>query len=174
MAASPSREDALAVLEQGEAEMRSLLARLSEPQLIRPATIGGGDWSAKDLIGHIAFWEEIALVTLEAWLRGMRPPIAETFAPGGVDELNAWNQERKHDWSLERVRSDSEATHGRLISGIERMTDRDWALARPFEGDEPDELGTELGGVLGAPGKPFGHVSAHLPDLSAYVAQASS
>jgi hypothetical protein len=172
--AQPWREDALAVLEQGQNDMRSLLARLSEPQLTDPATIGGGDWSAKDLIGHIAFWEEIALVTLEAWLRGERPPIAETFTPGNTDQLNAWNQERKRAWLLERVRSDSEATHRRLISEIERMSDRDWALHRPFDGDEPEDLGTELGGVLGAPGKPFGHAFAHLPDLSAYVEQVAS
>ena len=172
--ASIGREEALATLADGQAELAQLLARLTDEQMTQPATIGGGDWSAKDLIGHTAFVEEIALATLEAWLRGERPPIAETFTPGNTDQQNAWNQERKRAWPVERIRSDSEATHRRLISEIERMTDRDWTLHRPFEGDELEDLGTELGEVLGAPGKPFGHAFAHLPDLSDYVGQVAS
>jgi hypothetical protein len=167
--ASVGREEALATLTDGQAELAQLFARLTDEQMTQPATIGGGDWSAKDLLGHIALCEEIALVTMEAWLRGQRPPIEETFTTRDTDEQNAWNQERKRAWPVERIRSDSEATHRRLISEIERMTDRDWTLHRPFEGDELEDLGTELGEVLGAPGKPFGHAFAHLPDLSDYV-----
>jgi hypothetical protein len=172
--APPTRDDALAFLEQGQGEMQSLLARLSESQLIEPSTIGGGDWSAKDLIGHIALWEEIALVTMEAWLRGKRPPIEETFTVRGTDDLNAWNQDRKRTWPLERVWADSEGTHRRLVSAIANMTDDDWASPKTFEGDQREDLRTELGGVLGAPNKPFGHVYAHLPDLTAYVEQVAS
>jgi hypothetical protein len=166
--ATPSREDALATLAEGQAQLERLFGRLTEEQMMRPATIGGGDWSAKDLMGHIALWEEIALVTIDAWLKGQRPPIEETFTVGDTDGLNEWNQERKRDWPLERVRADSEATHRRLISAIEDMSDDDWESPKAFEGDEED-LRAELGGVLGAPQRPFGHAFAHLPDLEPYV-----
>jgi len=167
--AALSRDEALSILQDGQARLLSLYARLSDDELTRPSTIGGGDWSAKDLMGHVAFVEEIALVTAEAWLRGERPPIAQTFTPGDTDAQNAWNQERKGAWPLDRVREDSEATHGRLVSTIEAMTEQEWASPRPFEGDGREELRVELGEVLGAPNRPFGHAFAHLPDLEAYV-----
>ena len=60
------RQEALATLAEGDAALGALFAQLSSDQLIEPATIGGGDWSAKDLLGHIAFWEELAAQTLAA------------------------------------------------------------------------------------------------------------
>jgi len=166
---APSREEALTILEDGQGQLQALFSRLSDDELTRPSTIGGGDWSAKDLLGHVAFVEEIALVTAEAWLRGERPPIAQTFTAGDTDAQNAWNQERKGAWPLDRVREDSDAKHERLVATLGAMTQQEWASPRPFEGDEPEQLGAELGGVLGAPGRPFGHAFAHLPDLEAYA-----
>ena len=163
------RDEASAILLEGQERLDELLGGLTEEELVRPATIGGGDWSAKDLIGHVALWEEIALVTIDAWLGGRKPRIEEAFTPGDTDALNAWNQERKLPWPAGRVRADSGETHRRLLSSIDGMTDRDWATPRPFEGDEQEDLGSELGGVLGAPGRAFGHAFAHLPDLEAYV-----
>ena len=50
------------------------------------------------------------------------------------------------------------------------MTEQEWAAPPSFEPDGQQEtLGAELGGLLGAPGRPFGHAFAHLPDLEAYV-----
>ena len=167
----PTRDEALATLRDGDRRLAELLARLSAEDLGREATIGGGDWSAKDLIGHIAFWEEIALATIDPWLRGERPPIEETFTAGDADALNAWNEERKRSWSLERVRSTSAETHRRLIAALDGMTQEEWRFPRAFPGDdEPSDLASELGAVLGAPGRPFGHAFAHIPDLDAYVA----
>jgi len=164
------RDEASAILRDGQERLDDLLGGMSEGDLVRPATIGGGDWSAKDLIGHMALWEEIALVTIEAWLGGRKPRIEEAFTAGDTDALNAWNHERKRGWPAERVLADSGEAHGRLLSSIDGMTDQDWATPRPFEGDgEKQDLGSELGGVLGAPGRAFGHAFAHLPDLEAYV-----
>lgn len=164
-----SRAEAASILGDGDARIDALLDGLADDDMIRPATIGGGEWSAKDLIGHIAFWEELALFTIEAWLQGQKPAIEATFGSGNVDELNAWNHERKRSWPLDRVRADSAETHRRLLASIQDMSDDRWLMPRPFEGDQPEDLGSELGGVLGAPGRPFGHAFAHIPDLEAFV-----
>jgi len=166
-----TREEALAILQDGDERLAELLGRLSDEETSRPATIGGTEWSAKDLIGHIAFWEEIALATIEPWLRGERPRIEETFTAGDADALNAWNEERKAAWSLDRARTTSADTHRRLIAAIGAMTAEAWITPRAFPGTgEQDDLAAELGGVLGAPDRPFGHAFAHIPDLDAYVA----
>jgi len=163
-----TRADALATLEEGQARLDDLLGRLSEKELTRPATIGGGDWSAKDLIGHIAFWEEVAVEVLKAWRGGVGLNLAEAFAPGGTDGMNAWNQDRKARWSLQRVQRDSEKTHRALMREIQRLSGEEWRSVVPTTAARRSRLGTRLGGVLGAPKRPFGHAFAHIPDLEAY------
>ena len=173
--AALSRQEALSTLREGQERLSALLAQLSDAELAQPSTLGGGEWSPRDLIGHMAVWDEVALVTVEAWLRGQRPPIEETFGSRETDQINARNQDRKHSWSLERIRMDSEGAHRRLVSAIMGMTEQEWTSPPPFEPDgEQETLGAELGGLLGAPGRPFGHVFAHLPDLEAYVRSVGS
>ncbi|HEY3210079.1 MAG TPA: DinB family protein [Actinomycetota bacterium] len=167
--ARPTRKDALATLEEGQARLDDLLGRLSEQELIRPATIGGGEWSAKDLIGHIGFWEEVALEVLDSWRRQEVLNLAEAFAPGGADGMNAWNRDRKARWSLQRVQRDGQKTHRALMEQIGHLSDQDWLSVAASAGRRT-RLGTRLGSVLGAPRQPFGHAFAHIPDLERYVA----
>jgi hypothetical protein len=168
----PTREQALATLADGQARMASLFGQLSDEQFARRGTIGGGEWSAKDLLGHIAFWEELALETIAAWRRGEKPRIEETFTGGGVDALNAWNEERKASWSAKEVRSEAKETHSRLVAEIEAMSDQEWQSKAPYQTERRSRLVTELGSVLGAPKRPFGHAFAHLADLEANVTSA--
>jgi hypothetical protein len=171
--ARPTRADALATIEDGQARLDELLGVLSEEDLTRPATIGGGDWSAKDLVGHIAFWEEVAVAVLDSWRRGAGLDLAEAFAPGGTDGMNAWNQERKDRWTLQRVQRDAEKTHRKLMGELKKLTNEEWRSSMPVTASRRVRLGTRLGGVLGATKRPFGHAFAHIPDLEAYVASLS-
>ena len=111
--ATITRDEALATLGDGQTSLESLLARLLDDELARPATIGGGDWSAKDLLGHVAFWEELAIQALEA-IRAGRPANAEAiFGAGatGVDAANARNQEHTAAQSLAVVRLRATSVH---------------------------------------------------------------
>ncbi len=76
----PTRDEAIRTLDEGHRGVRDLMALLSDDDLVEPATIGGGDWSAKDLLGHLTTWEEIALASLDEWRRGERPGIEDVFA----------------------------------------------------------------------------------------------
>ena len=68
--AAITREEAIAILEDGQRQIDALVARLTEEQLSTPNTIGGGEWSAKDLLSHVARWNEIAVEALMAWRAG--------------------------------------------------------------------------------------------------------
>jgi uncharacterized protein (TIGR03083 family) len=165
----PSRQEAIQILEEGWSRLDELLAGLSDEDLIRPSTIGSGDWSAKDLLGHLAFWEELAVKTMAEWRGGEKPEVERAFASGGPDDLNAENYERKRDWPLDQVRAEGEGTHRRLIREIEEMSDQVWTSKAPYETERRNHLVSELGSVLGAPKRPFGHVFAHIPDLEGYA-----
>jgi DinB superfamily len=167
----PDREEALATLRDGDDRLAALFAGLDEEAMVRRRTIGSGEWSAKDLMGHMALWEELALATIETWLRGEQARLEGGPFDGEADALNAWNEERKRGWPLERVRTEAAETHRQLLDAIDTL-DRDrWKAPRTFEDHRAqDDLGSELGGILGAADGPFRHAFAHLPDLQAYVA----
>jgi hypothetical protein len=155
-----------ALLEDGRREIDQLVSDLSGADAERKGTIGGGDWSVKDLIGHIAHWEELALETLR---RARANGTISRVALDNVDAENAKDVERKSGWSIEKVRRESDATHADLVRSIRETSLEDWTRSRPLERGGEGALGDMLGSVLGAPDRPFGHVWAHLEDLKNYV-----
>ncbi len=159
-----TREEAIAILEEGAAHLAELLTSLTDDEMARLATIGGGEWSAKDLMGHVAFWEELARGAIREWLQGREPA-----AVVGVDEVNAANQERKRRWSLDRIRRDATQTHEGLVAEIRAVDEDSWLAPAPAHYARHQGLGARVGGLTGSAEGPFRHAWAHLPDLRAYV-----
>lgn len=165
---TPTRDQALETLAAGQRELGALFAKLSDQEMVRPRTISGGEWSAKDLLGHIAFWEELALQALADWRERRRPAVIALFEEG-VDAANMRNQERTAARSIEDVRARATTAHQATVDAIRAITDEEWQ-SKPFYPDpHHPTLADLLGGVLGAPRRPFGHAFAHLPDLKRYV-----
>jgi hypothetical protein len=161
----PSPAEAAAILEEGQTAVNHLAARVPEEEAVRRGAIGG-EWSLKDLLGHLAHWEELALETIS---RTRADGAITRVALGNVDEENAKDVARKLDWPLARVRSEASSTHERLVAEIRSTSEEDWNRGLPFDGGGERTLGGMLGSVLGAPDRPFGHAWAHLRDLEEYV-----
>ncbi|HEX8098947.1 MAG TPA: DinB family protein [Actinomycetota bacterium] len=176
--AQPTRQEAISVLNEGHAEIHRLLDGIPEAELVRLGTIGGGEWSAKDLIGHIATWEELAVRTLEEWRRGEKPWVEHDDGPfgdsgqDGIDAFNAQNIDKKRPLSLRDVQNEADAIHDRLIDAIDGLPDEAWRAKAtyPTSQDRRRTLSALLGGILGAPKRPFGHAFAHLPDAESFAA----
>lgn len=163
----PTREQALATVDEGDRAVEALMSGLADDQLVRPATIGGGDWSAKDLLGHLTQWEEFALETIDAWCRGKAPFVEST--PKGIDELNADAVAAKAHRSPQDIRAEAREVHDRLVAAMRGISDNEWRSPPPFDTRDHRALSAFLGGVLGAPQRPFGHAYAHLADLEAFA-----
>src|SRR5579859_3985954 len=158
-----SRHDAVATLESGQAELDGLFDQLSDEELSEPRTISGG-WAAKDVMGHIAFWEELGLETVDDVRGGRRPRTVDVGGQEGTDRLNAENQAATAAQSATDSRGRAASTHEALLAAIHSLTDAEW-----HERTAETTLGELLGGVLGMPERPFGHAFAHVADLKAYV-----
>jgi hypothetical protein len=170
--AQPTPTEAVETLEEGHGSSAALFARLSDGQLQQPATIGDGDWSARDLMAHLEVWEALALQSLQEWRNATRPFIEDIFAKGsdGIDEFNAERVQAKRGLSLDEVRIQAADTHRELIEELSHMDDEEWKAKAFYETERRLTLGNLLGSITGAPKRPFGHAFAHLPDLESYVA----
>jgi uncharacterized protein (TIGR03083 family) len=166
----PTREQAIATLEEGRQRLDELLAKASDDDLSRPATIGGGDWSAKDLVGHIAIWEEAAIDAVFSVRRGQVPRIESVFREeGGVDRYNAETMPKLQELSLKDVRERAAAAHQTLVGMLRGMDDQEWLQPVPYRTEQRKSLAILLGSITGAPKRPFGHAFAHIPDLETFV-----
>jgi hypothetical protein len=154
------------MLQERDARLRVLLAQLPDDAMTTSATIGSGNWSAKDLLGHIAFWDELALYARDVWRLGGLPALPRWHE---MDDLNA-KKERSSDQSVVEVRVRYAAAHHGLVTGIEELSDEEWADKRSRSRDQHVTLGGLLGRITGGAQGAFDHLDAHLPDLEKYVA----
>jgi len=165
-----TRDEAIAILEEGHRALGELFARLPDEAFARRGTIGsGGEWSAKDLAAHIGVWEELAVETIDAFGRGERPAVEDWFEESGAaDRVNDENVERFRNAAPVEVRARFEDLHAPVVAAIGSTPDEMWSGAYPYGGDDPT-LGDRVGSLLGAEDGRFRHALAHLADLRAYV-----
>ena len=76
-----------------------------------------GEWSVRDIIAHVTWWEEEALKHLPHIREGGRPP-RYSVKYGGIDSFNALMTEKRKGLSLEEVLSRHEDVHGRLVTYV--------------------------------------------------------
>ena len=88
-----TREEAVRLLEEQHAELGTLFEELDPDAFVRRGTMGGGEWSAKDLAAHLGSWEEFSLGVINGFRRGERPTIDElrgsALCPLGIGSLRA-------------------------------------------------------------------------------------
>jgi hypothetical protein len=160
-------DEAVATLERGDRETRGELERLT-PRDLLVTGIGGGEWSPKDLIGHLALWHEIALRTIDQHRAGTTPWIVGVFTSPG-DGPNDEELALRAPWPLERARDAYEESRSSTISAVKALRDPEWSAPVPGWTQEPATIGGLLGVVLGTEGLPFGHAFAHLDELRVFA-----
>lgn len=162
----PTRGQALKILEDGHRTVRDLIDRLPRRAVTTPG-LGGGDWSPKDLIGHLAAWEERAVDALQAWDEGHGLAFEKELWSKSTSTINRESFERKARLSTPEMIRRADATHGELVTRIRALSDRRWR--RPGTSRGRKDVGERLGGILGGPKGYFFHAEAHMKDLRAFV-----
>lgn len=80
-----------------------------------------GEWSLKDIVGHVASWEAEVVTALRELRDGRRPPVID-FHP---DQLDRWNQdhvERKRDLNFWSVMEQLRGGRVRTIEELGQIT----------------------------------------------------
>ena len=115
-----NRQQLLNRLDTAWVAFQASYAGLSNTRLTEPGV--AGDWSVKDIIAHVTWWEEEALRHLPVIIAGSRPP-RYSVAYGGIDAFNAMMAERKRDVPLSDVLTQQDNTHQRLIDFIQGVSE---------------------------------------------------
>ena len=113
---APGSEDEITVaLERIEASWRGLteaLAGIPEERLGEPGAVG--EWSVKDLMGHIAFWDEQALLAAERHLAGQ--PQVQVVDWQAMNEREAAARAGR---SAAELRAELERAHELIVALLE-------------------------------------------------------
>ena len=110
------------LLAHADETRRGLLAAidgLTDDQMTKPVV---GDWSVKDLLAHVASYEELALPDIERVGRGDVPALA-SFDLKRVDEYNATIMSLRRQFSLDQARRELDICRKSLLDAIGRLPD---------------------------------------------------
>ena len=104
-------------------------AGLTDEQLLESGVTR--NWSVKDILAHVSWWEEEALKFLPYILEGKQPPRYSVLY-GGIDTFNAQMTELKRDLPLSVVRSQLKETHLRLIEYVSSVPEEQFVRETRF------------------------------------------
>jgi len=116
-------------LEQTWASFKESYTGLTDEQLIEPGITE--DWSVKDILAHVSWWEEEALKYLPQILQGGRPPRYSVLY-GGIDAFNAQMTEQKRALTLSEVCSRLEETHLQLVEFVRSVSEEQFTSETRF------------------------------------------
>jgi hypothetical protein len=117
------REDLLGRAEEARKELLGAIEGLTDEQMTKRVV---GDWSVKDLLAHVASWDEVGLIDMQRLARGDAPALA-AFDIQRVDEFNAMLMSLRRHFSLDQARRELDMSHNALLEAVSRLPDSAFA-----------------------------------------------
>jgi hypothetical protein len=122
-----TRDDLLESIRAERASWHALLDEVGEVRMEQPGPMG--DWTFKDLVGHLHGWRERTIARLEAGPGGEPatpwPAHLTDTDEIGTDEINDWIYEQHRDRPLRDVLADAERSFERLEAAVKALSDED-------------------------------------------------
>ena len=97
------------------ADFEDSYAGLNDEKLLQPRVTG--EWSVRDIIAHVTWWEEEALKHLPVIREGGRSPRYSSMY-GGIDAFNAMMTERRSNLTLATVLQQHDEVHAVLVAYV--------------------------------------------------------
>jgi hypothetical protein len=119
--------DAVKRVEASWAKLMDTLKGLPDGRMSEPGV--AGDWSVKDVLGHVAYWEGCAIGTVERALSGEPEP---NGSRDSVDSINDGVYQERADWTVAQALDELYGTHERFMAALRQHPDIDSDI---IEGD---------------------------------------
>lgn len=122
------KDKALKILDESRAVMRKVLERIEKNREIYPT------WTIKQMLSHIAGWDEALAASLTSYMKG-KPP--QTMAYQGVDAYNANSVSTREELDLEHVIREWEFERQKVRGAVEGLTEEqmDDTIVYPWGGE---------------------------------------
>ncbi|MGQ9573339.1 MAG: DinB family protein [Dehalococcoidia bacterium] len=139
-----NREEVRSLLDAARQELLAAIDGLTPEQMAIPVF---DDWSVKDILAHVASWEEYALPDFQRIARGHKPALA-SFREQEVDNWNALVMSLRRNFPLDQVMHELEANRQALVAALDALPDerlaqgqfaRVWATIAAFHDREHAE-----------------------------------
>jgi tetratricopeptide (TPR) repeat protein len=114
MGTTPVQAALLGLLERAYAAQNTWITGLSDAERTMLGT--PEEWSAKDMLAHVVFWQQVTIERLEAALRGEEPRTFGDFQP--VNE-RIFEERRGQSWA--QVQADAERAYTELTGHVRAM-----------------------------------------------------
>ena len=157
------RDDILKMLKEQHAELISALAEI--PEIAQTQVPYVDWWTIKDLLGHIAMWQQVAIQFIKEYKFDGTPKMLGLKDDDDLNRFNKRGVAMRRDWTLAMTRAELEATHRDLIAAVESLSDQD--LTQPLP--QPWDKGATLERLIAV--NSYQHVPEHLEQIDLFKSQ---
>lgn len=149
-----SKADFLAQLEADRRRLLQAVEGLSTREMTAAPAVG--QWTVKDILGHVAAWEWEAVKAVEQTLAGRRPDLLD------IEDVDDWNAAQVAAWrdrTLDEVLAELHRSRQALVEALGRLDDAQFEAQDAF----PQLGGRSLRQLLD-----WKHDREHAADLEAW------
>jgi|1186.fasta_scaffold234279_2 hypothetical protein len=159
--ASRRHEQLAAAIRADRTSWQEVVSEVGRDRMNEPGPMG--DWTFKDLAGHLAGWRDYRIALFEAVARGEpQPPSPWPAELNDDDRINDWIRAADRDRSLDEVLAEYDGSFERLANAIEALP----------ENEAADRALFEWGGSAAIDGEYVEHFhEEHEPDVRAWLAR---
>ena len=118
-----NRDDTLNTMGRSWQVFERAIALVPHDRVDAPGVVG--PWSVKDLIGHIATWDQEALQALRGYLADGDGGVLATW-PDDIDGFNAREAARKRGTDLAMLRRELAECHRQIVELISDLAEADF------------------------------------------------
>lgn len=123
--------------------LQAELEKLTDDQMVDPGILG--DWSIKDILAHLLEWQRMVLSWYQAGKRGETPTTpSEKYTWREIPALNHEIYLNYRDAPLDEIVRDFKASHQRMLSEIEAMSNDELFTPKVYKWTNSTTLGSYL------------------------------
>ncbi len=133
-----TRDEILKALKRDRTQLQAALEGLDE-QIVTTVPVAG-EWTIKDLLGHMAMWHQVALQFIADYHKTGVPKSLGLADDAAVDAHNRREAERRRAWSVAQVGAELDSSYRELEAAVAALTDQQLHAPLPTPWESGDTL----------------------------------